>query len=323
MEITRLPPFPLSFDEPDFAPNKAHVIAIFNDHSDLLVEMEGTTDNAGILHVVLPNWFSKYDDEYQIEFYEKDGTKPDGSPITGNLVMMHTLTIYRPYIDIELIAKTPTEVDEMKTYEAIARAIIKTVTGGFQYEFKRIETTGLGADYLTLPYRLNRLLEVKQNNVVVYSAIDPSFVNLAQFNISPDRSTITINQDGMWNRTRGRSPVPQLPASDSYTLHNTNDSPNIIQNVHGTPMFPSGWAYEIVAETGWPMIPQDIKNATLLLINDMKCNNLPYMNYYIDSYKSEQFTANFADGAYMDTGNRTVDKILANYPRPTFNIGVL
>ena len=323
MEITRLPPFPLSFDEPDFEPSTDHVVAIFDDSSNLLVVIESRSNAHGSLHVQLPNWCSKYDDEYQIEFYKKDGTLSDGSPKTGDLVMMHTLTIFRPYIDIEAITTVPEETETAKMYEAIARSIIKTSTGGFEFKYKHIETTGLGADYLTLPYRINRLLEIKQNNIVVYSSIDPTFVNKSQFNIGEDKSTITVGLDGAWIRSRGRSPVPQLPASDSYTLHNTNDSPNIIQNVHGSPMFPAGWAYTITAEVGWPIIPNDIKIAAKLLIGDMKANTLPYLNYYIDSYKSEQYTLNFADGAYADTGNRTVDKILANYPRSNFYVGIL
>ena len=323
MEITRLPPFPLSFDEPDFANNTEHVIAIFNDHSELLEVLEATSNATGVLHIELPNWFCKYDDEYQIEFYVKTGTDANGKPITGNLVMMHTLTLFRPYIDIELISKTPDEIEDAKTYEAIARSIIKTSTCGFSFELKRVEATGLGADYLTVPYRVNRILEIRENGLVVYSAINPDFKNFREYYIGPDKYTISMTQPVRTIKQRGHSVVPQLPASDSYTLHNTNDSPNIIQNTHGTPAFGTGYQYEVLAEIGWPLIPNDIKIATRLLINDMRNNNLPYLNAYVDSYKSEQFTINFADGAYADTGNRIVDKILANYPRSSFNIGVL
>ena len=74
---------------------------------------------------------------------------------------------------------------------------------------------------------------------------------------------------------------------------------------------------------GWPIIPQDIKQATQLIINDLKCNNIPYINSYIKNYESYQFTLRFDDRVFKDTGNRIADKILSAYVRPIYRLGVI
>ena len=93
----------------------------------------------------------------------------------------------------------------------------------------------------------------------------------------------------------------------------------------GSPMFPGGWDYVVTVEAGWPVIPNDIKYCTRLLINDLKCNNLPYANAYISEYKSDQFSIKLDEGAFATgmTGNRIADKILSAYVRPIYRLGVL
>ena len=90
-------------------------------------------------------------------------------------------------------------------------------------------------------------------------------------------------------------------------------------------MFPVNYDYVVTVETGWPIIPQDIKQATMLLINDLKCNNLPYINSYIREYESDQFTLKFERDIFLSdkTGNRIVDRILSAYVRPIYRLGVL
>jgi hypothetical protein len=88
-------------------------------------------------------------------------------------------------------------------------------------------------------------------------------------------------------------------------------------------MFPAGWDYVVVVETGWPVIPNDIKIATKMLIEDMKCNQLPYLNNYITQYESEQYKIKFDAAAFKNTGNTTVDMILSNYTGSFYRLGVV
>ena len=337
MEITRLQPFPLTLTQGGFDPNTDYVVAILDDHAGDLAEIAVESDSEGVISTSLPNYFSRYDDEYRLEIYVQDGVDVDSTPILGDLVFVDTLTIMRPYIDPLLLAETEDEIEQAKTYEAIARAIINSITGGFTYKRETVETTGFGSDYLPIPFRLNKIVRVYENGVLVYDAdpSDPEWKNVKDYYIAPDRGAITQNIPTSFgfNRRQSRPVFGRNAGSDSFTLYNTNDSPNYSDAIYDTKtfidltgnnsLFPNGWDYTVVIEAGWPIIPQDIKQATMLLVNDLKCNNIPYINSYIKDYKSDQFTLSFDPGVFKDTGNRIADKILSAYVRPIYRLGVL
>ena len=329
MEILRLAPFPLTYALEDLSANTDYVIAILDDHATDLVEISVTSDGSGRISTPLPNYFSRYDQTYRVEIYEKTGEDEDGSAIRGDYVYADTLSIVRPYADPSLFAETEDELEQAKMYEVIARAIIDSyIADGFYYSREVVDTVGLNNDYLVLPYRLNKLIKLYENDYLVYDSEPTSseWENLRDYTITADGSAITVVIDdiyGGYNRMQSKAVVPRTAASDSFTLYNTNDSPNIIQNIAGSPMFPSGRDYIVVVDAGWPIVPEDIKAATRLLINDLKCNTSPHLNSYVKQYESDQFSIEFQPDAYVGTGNRVVDKILSNHTQHFHRIGVL
>lgn len=337
MEITRLQPFPLNLVQGGLDPSTDYVVALLDDHAGDLVEIPTTSDSDGEISINLPNYFSRYDDEYRLEIYLQDGEDEENNPILGDLVLIDTLTIMRPYVNPELLAETEEDIEQAKMYEAVARSIVNSITGGFMYKRETVETTGFGSDYLPVPYRLNKIVSVYENGVLVYDAFptDPEWKNIKEYYITPDRGAITQNIPSTtgFNRRQSKPVFGRNAGSDSFTLYNTNDSPNYSDAIYDTKsfidltgnssLFPNGWDYTVVVEAGWPVIPQDIKQATTLIINDLKCNNIPYINSYIKDYKSDQFTLSFDSGVFKDTGNRIADKILSAYVRPIYRLGVL
>lgn len=337
MEIIRLQPFPLTFTQGDLQPNTEYVVAILDDHAIDLVEIPATSNEDGVIEVTLPDYFSKYDSEYSLEIFENIEEDPNLPMIRGDLVLIDTLTIMRPYINPILLAETEDDIEQAKMYEAIARAIINSITGGFMYERKTVETTGFGSDYLPVPFRLNRIVRVYENDVLVYDEFptDENWVNIKSYYITPDKAAITVGPISSYgiNRRQYKPVFGRNAGSDSFTLYNTNDSPNYSDAIYDTKtfidltgnnsFFPNGWDYTVEIEAGWPIIPQDIKQATMLLVNDLRCNNIPYINSYIKDYKSDQFTLSFDPGVFKDTGNRIADKILSAYVRPIYRLGVL
>jgi hypothetical protein len=331
MQITRIPPFPLTLDVAGLDASTDYIVTILSDHSADLVEIPVTSDVDGLLSTPLPNFFARYDDDYRLEIYLSNSGE------LGDLVHVDTLTINRPYVNPADLTSDPSEIDTATMYEAVARAIIDSVTGGFQFKRTAVEVVGMGADYLFVPYRLNKIVKVYENDVCVFDAesTDPDWTNAKNYIITPDKSAITVgiaNSTGL-NRYQSKPVKTRNGASDSYALLNTNDSPNFNMAVYDTKtfadlsgnyaMFPSDWDYTLILETGWPIIPQDIQTATRLLVNDLKCNSIPYMNAYIKEYESDQFKIKFADGVFKDTGNKIVDKILSNYSSQMYRLGVL
>ena len=338
MEITRLQPFPLTFTHEGFDPNTAYVLDILDDHNNLLNEILVESDGSGTITVTLPDYYSRYDDEYRGEIYNNLSMTPEETALKGDLIWIDTITIMRPYVDPDILAKTEEDQADARVYEAVARAIINSITGGFMYKRETIETVGLGNDYLALPFRLNKVIQVYENDVLVYDAnpTDPNWTNAKEYYVTPDKGSISVKLTGTtgYNRLQSQPIIRPKGASDSFTRYNTNDSPNFSEGMAystkvfsdtggGSPMFPAGWDYVVIVEAGWPVIPQDIKQATTLIVNDLKCNNIPYINSYIKDYKSDQFDLKFDDRVFHDTGNRIADKILSAYVRPIYRLGVL
>lgn len=160
MDILRQQPFPLIFTQEGFEASASHVIAAMDDHAQDLYEIPVTSDEDGIISTPLPEYFSRYDDEYRVEIYTSSGTNEDGTSIREDLVWVDTLTIMRPYIDPEILAETEEDQEDAEMYEAVARAIINSITGGFLYQRQTVETVGLGNDYLAIPFRLNKIIRV-------------------------------------------------------------------------------------------------------------------------------------------------------------------
>lgn len=338
MEISRTQPFPLTFTQSGFEADTEYVLCILDSHAGDLVEIISPSDSNGVISIDLPNYFSRYDDEYRGEIYYNLSMTPETTILRGDLVWVDTITVMRPYVNPLTIAETPEDIANAIIYEEVARAIINSITGGFMYTRETVETVGLGNDYLSVPFRLNKIVRVYENDVVVYDtepANEETWTNVREYYITPDKASISVVMPSAtgFNRTQSRPVNIRRGASDSFTLYNTNDSPNFAYETYDTKtfsdyggnsvMFPSGWDYVVLVETGWPIIPQDIKQATSLLINDIKCNNLPYVNQYISEYKSDQFNIKFNDLAFKDTGNRIADRILSAYVRPIYSLGVL
>lgn len=326
MEILRTTPFPLTLVQSDLNASTNYVVCILSSHGWDLSEVGGTSDSSGTLSVTLPDFFSRYDDNYLIETYISLGTDTDGVHIRGSIAAIDSMTVYRPYINVEQFAETTgEEFEEVQMYESLARSIIDSFTDGFGYHRSIYQSNGNGADYMPAPFRLNRVVKVIENDFLVYDSEASEPVTERTYIVTSDHSAITLYMPAPYgyNRMESNPVVPYIPASDSFTLYNTNDSPNIIQNMKGSPFFPEGWDYTFVLETGWAAIPQEIKHATKLLINDFKCNNLPYANSYINEYKSDQFSIKFEKGAFEKTGNGIVDQILEKYKTPMGRIGVL
>lgn len=338
MQITRTQPFPLDFYANDLEANTDYVVAIMDDFASDLVEIPVTSNANGEVSTPLPDYFSRYDQEYRVEIYESLGLEEDGATIRGDLAWVDTLSIMRPYVDVYSMGTTEEEIAELEKYEQLARAVINSMTDGFSYTRQTVELIGLGNDYLTIPSRVNKIIRVYENDVLVYDAepIDPEWKNTREYYVTPDRGAITVkipNSTG-YNRLQSRAPYRIKGASDSFTLYNTNDSPNyseataydtkvFVDGAGGSPMFPSKWDYVVVYDSGWPIIPQDIKWAAELLINDLKCNNLPYANAYISSYSTDQYQIRFDERVFTGSGNDLVDKILSNYTRTINRMGVI
>jgi hypothetical protein len=80
--------------------------------------------------------------------------------------------------------------------------------------------------------------------------------------------------------------------------------------------FFSGYEYVVDGDFGWKVIPQDIQDASEMLIQDIANDSLRYINRYIESFDNDDFKIKFAKNWSSSTGNRVVDRILERYQKP-------
>ena len=126
--------------------------------------------------------------------------------------------------------------------------------------------------------------------------------------------SITIDVDYEIAKTHYKNTHMPLASSDSFRLYGNNyDAAMNLTEFTGSAFFPSKYTYLVYGEFGWPVVPQDIKEASLLLINDLKCNKLDHYLKHIQEYQTDQFRIKYNETFLSGTGNHLVDKILQKY----------
>ena len=219
--------------------------------------------------------------------------------------------VVRPYVDPKSMATSASEIAEYSKNEELARAIIDSVIrDGFYYKKELVEQSGLGADYLPVWSRAQKLLKLFENNVLIFDSLDPSSFPVS-YGMSDDKTAVTILSSDIINRDQGAQIVIPQAESDSWDL------------VYGYRGFPKGFDYTMILESGYQEVPSDIVRATQILIEDISCGKMDYYKRYVSDYNTDQFKIKFDQKVFDGTGNILVDKILSKYSKSIRKLGVL
>ena len=312
MIVKRVPPYPIDikYTVPD--PNTEYYFTIENSPKTVEAEVTLTSDSNSEVTYTLTGDFIKYDHDYSVLIYDS----PEDA--TGDIVVQDILNIIRPYVDVRDLVNTPTEIAEYEQYERLARTIINSIVGaqGFMFEKSILEVVGQGTDYLPLWSLAYKVLQVYENSELVYdSTQNPPNLGEYVYGITQDRSAIykdLVGDASAYNRAEKKPLQYRNSVSDSFNAYSALDTPTFSANNTGV-MFPDGVDYVIVYETGHRVIPNDIRDAAITLMDDIRCNKLEYYKRSIDQYQTDQFTIKW-DPRHLDgTGNLLVDKALEKY----------
>jgi hypothetical protein len=328
MNILRLPPYPLSVTYSVPEASTDYILLIKDSDRDIVRVEEVLESSAGSkITFELPAYFSKYDESYQLEIYEAVYTTGVTDPDLGDIVVEDNLNIERPYVDLASLGTTATEIKEYTDYESLARAIIDSITGGFYYETSYVETVGQGTDYIPLWNKTYKVLKAYENAELVYDVDNVDGPALGEWNylITKDKSAITkdpVAAVDALNRSERKPAQMSLAASDSIFMFDTEDSGNTLTVQPGV-VFPQGVDYIFLLETGYKVVPIDIQDATIMLINDIKCGKLDYYKRFVVNYSTDQYRLQMDKSMLDGTGNLLVDKILDKYITNIGKPGVL
>jgi hypothetical protein len=328
MQILRLPPYPLSvtYTVPDA--NADYIIVIENVAE--LTEIEETIESNASKKITysLDDDFVKYDKSYALTIYE-DGGSSGTNIVRGDVVVQDNLEIMRPYVDPTPLAVsgTASDIALYTGYENLARAIIDAAVGGFYYDRTYLEVVGQGNDYLPLWKKTHKILKVYENAQLVYDIDNADGPELLDYTFLITKDKTAITKDPMEvvdsiNRAERRYARIPLGYSDSISMFDTEDSGNTQTVVPGV-AFPEGADYIMLLETGYKVVPYDIQDATLMLIDDIKCGKLDYYKRYVKNYSTDQFKIEYDKRLIDGTGNILVDKILEKYKENIIRPGVL
>ena len=332
MQILRIPPYPLSvtYTVPDADTDYVLVIEDFVEQSEVVVYL--TSDENSKLTYSLTGDFIKYDKSYSLTIYEDLMESGDVVEDRGDIVVQDNLDIARPYINpTELAASygatTATEIAKYVDYEALARLIIDSITGGFYYSRKFIEPVGQETDYMPIWDKAEKLIKVYENAILVYDTYSTEGPALGEWNYMITKDKTAIIKDPVaategYNRSERRPARIPIAVSDSFTLFDTEDSGNVATITPGV-TFPAGTDYIFLAEIGYKVVPYDIQDATKMLIEDIKCGKLDYYKRYVKNYSTDQFKIEYDKRMIDGTGNIIVDKVLDRYVTTITRPGVL
>lgn len=261
--------------------------AILIDQDDITENTySGVSSATGDFTVPLPEKYTKYDGWFSFNVYQGP-----------SLIYVDTITSTRPYVTtskaIANVSKSIT-TEQATTYERLARELINSILG-FDFSFKRkiVDLKGTGTDYLPVDERIGRIFSVKENGEYIWAEGDDD-----PFAAWTPRYAVLRKYNGDLNRAE-------------YSLYSYGGE------------FRWYADYEIDAEFGWQVVPQDVEDAMLLLIEDFACGNNRYINKYIDSYGTGNVKIDYFREATKGTGNLLVDNILSKYVVESIRLKVL
>ena len=307
MRVYRQAPFPLTIEVKDGTPDTSYDVAIVNSTTEW-----GTTvvsDAEGTITVELPNYpFALYDETYILSIQTDDVLYIWND---GRTDYVEDLEVYRPMWPVD-----PDDPDDVKM-EALIRATIDAITGGFYYTREWYEGEGLGADFFPTPALTKDVLEVWENNVHVYKKFitvdaegDPEFANYRIFKMSKDMTAVTVDHGGPRQALAAKPVRFHRGNSDTYETHQ-----------HRVGFFPDRWYYIFLLANGYPFIPDDIKLVAEMLKKQYEDEgNIggSEMDDYITEYSTDQFKLVMDSRAgenkgFGSTGNKAIDVILQKY----------
>jgi hypothetical protein len=276
-------------------------------HDGYSVEVDnqsGISDSRGVFTVSLANILGPaYDGTYSVEIFD----------VSGDLVLIDTLSRVRQYASTDAILAymqgkvNPTQAAE---YERIARHQINAIVGApFSFEKKILDYPGNDTDMLITDERLGgEVFRVFENGQQIYDSTTPGNQNFYR----PANSAYALVMDTYDDYTySGLAETFTMEHGRTWSTRNLS------------PLFKENYDYRIDAEWGWKVVPQDVQDATLMLVNDIACGNNRYSSKYIDSFRNGQASVDYFKEVIKGTGNLIVDNILSKYTLESIRAKVL
>ena len=219
----------------------------------------------------------------QTDYYKVETTYADPSEIIDFLGFGSTSSDINYY-----------DPKELQSAEKLARTIIDGYTmQTFGRYYGSQEQVGIGSDSIQLTEKMINLKKVYENGLlVVDNTVTPAINSFGfEVEISPTGKAIRIVNPG-WD-----------------IRYDNQVDPTIMY--YGK--FRDQARYKFEGDIGYKYVPEDIKMAAMLLVNDIISNDFNWRNKYLKKVNLSEISFEMAGGAFNGTGNIAVDNILDLY----------
>lgn len=229
----------------------------------------------------------------------------------GSEIVHHysTVDVITPYIELadaieDLgFGNDPSDPNNKSYHELImaekwARKVIENYTGQSFYLYNDLHIVyGDNSDSLRLPYKINALHELYQNDILLVDNINEINNWNYETQISESGFGIRVNRASMLDNT-------------VYTANGM--VPPSINDTYGG-VFVNGSVYRVQGVYGWDRVPDEVNEACIHLMRDYFSKDKAWRQKYIHSVQSFDWHFEYNTGAFLGTGNLYVDQILLPY----------
>jgi len=228
----------------------------------------------------------------------------EATPVTKT----HNVFVTQPYADIsqamDALGISSDQSDpNFKTYaelcaaERWARKVIENYTGQQFNLYDDLHTVyGAGTDVLPLPYKLDSLHELYENDILLLDTIN---------DIDNWNYTVQVSETGFGIRINKAAMIDN-------TVYTANGMvPPTINDMTG--VFVKNNVYRVQGRYGWATVPDDIELACIELMKDYFSNDKEWRNKYIKNIQTFDWTFEYNGDTFSGTGNAYVDHLLDTY----------
>ncbi len=256
----------------------------------------------GTYQVVLPLSLCRRNRKFKVEWrYEVEGNE------ASHIYFTDVVTPYANLSDIidDLNFGTDTSDPNYKSYhelqmaEKYARKLIEIYTNQvFHLYDDRQIVYGSGADILPMPFKMNQIHELYENDVLLVDNIN----NISNWTYAP-----MISESGFGIR------VNRQQLNDGMVYVSNGLVPPTINDLGSSGAFKKDYRYSVQGRFGWSSVPDNVEEACIILIKQFFDQDRAWKDKYVKNISTFDWKFEFMEDAHRGTGNLYADQLLSPY----------
>ena len=256
----------------------------------------------GTYQVVLPLSLCRRNRKFKVEWrYEVEGKE------ASHIYFTDVVTPYANLSDIidDLNFGTDTSDPNYKSYhelqmaEKYARKLIEIYTNQvFHLYDDRQIVYGSGADILPMPFKMNQIHELYENDVLLVDNIN----NISNWTYAP-----MISESGFGIR------VNRQQLNDGMVYVSNGLVPPTINDLGSSGAFKKDYRYSVQGRFGWSSVPDNVEEACIILIKQFFDQDRAWKDKYVKNISTFDWKFEFMEDAHRGTGNLYADQLLSPY----------